>query len=64
MSIRRAASGRWEVRWRAGARRHGRTFDRKSDAIAFDAAIRRRQQLGSVVTADLDVALAEFAAEW
>lgn len=52
------------MRWREGARRYGRTFDRRGDAVAFDVAIRRRQQLGGFVTLDLDVPLEQFCDEW
>ncbi len=64
MSVRRKANGRYEVRWTEGGKRHGRTFDRKSDAAAFELVARRRRQLGGLVVRDLDVTLAEFCAEW
>ncbi len=64
MSISRKPNGRYEVRWRQGDRRLGRTFDRKSDAVAFDLEVRRRQQLGGLLSPDLDVTLREFADEW
>ena len=64
MSLRRAPTGRWEVRWREGGRRYGRTFDVRADAVAFRLEIRRRQQLGGFVTPELDVTLAEFVGEW
>jgi len=64
MSIRRKANGRYEVRWTEGGKRHGRTFDRKSDAAAFELDARRRRQLGGLLVPDLDVTLAEFCAEW
>jgi len=64
VSLRRAPTGRWEVRWREGGRRYGRTFDVRADAVAFRLEIRRRQQLGGFVTPELDVTLAEFVGEW
>jgi hypothetical protein len=64
VSLRKTATGRWEVRWREGGRRYGRTFDIRADAVAFRFEIRRRQQLGGFVTPDLDVTLAEFVGDW
>lgn len=43
---------RWRVRWRQGDRYRSQTFDRKGDAVTFGAEIRRRQQLGTLVTID------------
>ena len=51
--------GKYQVRWREGNRRCGRTFDRRKDALDFMAWARRRKQLGQAVVAD-DVRLAEF----
>lgn len=59
MDLRRRPNGLWEVRWREGSRRRGRTFDRKSDAQNFVAWQRRRQQLGQAAIPD-DVQLCEF----
>jgi integrase len=59
MDFRRKANGRYEVRWREGARRCGRTFDRRKDALDFIAWTRRRTQLGQAAVAE-DVPLAEF----
>jgi len=59
MDLRRKPNGRWEVRWREGARRRGRTFDRKGDAQNYMAWLRRRQQLGQAAVPD-DVQLGEF----
>jgi integrase len=64
VTLRRTRTGRWEVRWREGGRRYGRTFDVRADAVAFRFEIRRRQQLGGFVTPELDVTLAEFVGEW
>ena len=53
---------RWRVRWRQGGRYRSQTFDRKGDAVTFAAEIRRRQQLGTLVTMDLDrLTLAKYA---
>jgi integrase len=43
---------RWRVRWRQGDRYRSQTFDRKGDAVTFAAEIRRRQQLGTLVSID------------
>jgi hypothetical protein len=59
MDVHRKPNGRWEVRWREGTRRRGRTFDRKTDAVNFIAYQRRRQQLGQAAVPD-DVPLREF----
>jgi integrase len=59
VDLHRKANGRWEVRWREGTRRRGRTFDRKTDASNFLAFQRRRQQLGQAAVPD-DVQLREF----
>jgi integrase len=59
VDLHRKANGRWEVRWREGARRRGRTFDRKADAQNFLAFQRRRQQLGQAAIPD-DVQMREF----
>jgi hypothetical protein len=59
VDVHRKPNGRWEVGWREGSRRRGRTFDRKSDAVSFIAYQRRRQQLGQAAVPD-DVPLREF----
>lgn len=51
MSVERAAGG-WRVRWREAGRGRSRRFDRKRDAEAFDAEVRRRRQLGALATLD------------
>lgn len=43
---------RWKVRWRQGDRYRSQTFDRKGDAVTFAAEVRRRQQLGTLVSMD------------
>lgn len=64
MSIRKTPTGRYEVRWREGSRRHGRTFDRLGDARIFETEVRRRRQLGGLLSSDLDITLEQLAAEW
>lgn len=59
MDVHRKANGRWEVRWREGGQRRGRTFDRKSDATNFLAYQRRQRQLGRSAVPD-DMPLREF----
>ncbi len=45
-------STRWKVRWRQGGQYRSRTFDRKGDAVNFEAEVRRRQQVGALATLD------------
>src|SRR5262245_7943743 len=50
MSVQRRDAGgkrRYRVRWREGGRMRSQTFDAKVDADSFDAAMRRRRQLGA-----------------
>jgi hypothetical protein len=47
------------LRWREGGRRRARTFDRKGDAVRFEADRVRRKQLGHAAVPD-DVPLCEF----
>jgi len=49
LSVHPTRRGKWETRWREGSRNRSRTFDRKSDAAAFDREARRTSQLGGVV---------------
>lgn len=42
----RAGNVCWEVRWREQERHRSRLFNRRADAQAFDAELRRRRQLG------------------
>jgi integrase len=65
VSVNKLPSGRFECRWREGSRNRSRTFDRKSDAIRFDAEQRRIKQLGGIVPARTGgETLDEFAAAW
>ena len=59
MDLRRKTNGKWELRWREGARKRARTFDRKGDAVAFEADRMRRKQLGRAAIPD-DQPLADF----
>lgn len=59
MDLHRKPNGTWELRWREAGRRRSRTFDLKGDAENFDAARRRRRQLGHAAVPD-DVLLREF----
>jgi integrase len=45
MSVERRGK-KWRVRWREGGRARSRTFDRRDDAVLFDADRTRRKQLG------------------
>ena len=68
MSIERIPRKRgagWRVRWRDGDRNRARTFDRKADALAFEAEVRRRSRTGDLVVLDAGrETLQEFAEEW
>jgi len=59
MDATRTPNGKLKLRWREGAQRRARTFDRKSDATAFEADRVRRKQLGQAAVPD-DVPLREF----
>jgi integrase len=55
----------WRVRWRDGSRNRARTFDRKADAVAFEAETRRRRLGGDLRALDAGRGtLQEFAEEW
>lgn len=47
------AGRRYLVRWTEAGRKRSRTFDRKGDAQAWEAEVRRRQQLGALAVAQL-----------
>ena len=51
MSVQRRGKG-WRCRWKEGDRWRSRTFDRKADALLFDAELRRRRRLGSLASLD------------
>ena len=55
MSVHKLTRGRrvrYSVRWREGRRQRSRSFDRRGDAEAFDAEMRRRSQLGAFAPAE------------
>ncbi len=68
MSIERVPRKRgtgWRVRWRDGARNRARTFDRKSDAVAYEAEVRRRRRAGDLRPLEAGrETLQQFAEEW
>ena len=59
MDLQRKPNGKWKLRWNEGGRKRARTFDRKGDAIKFEAARIRRKQLGQAAIPD-DLPLREF----
>jgi integrase len=59
MDLQRKPNGKWKLRWNEGGRKRARTFDRKGDAINFEASRIRRKQLGQAAIPD-DQALREF----
>ena len=68
MSIERIPRKRgtgWRVRWREGQQNRARTFDRKADAVSFEAETRRRGRAGDLRALDAGrETLQEFAEEW
>lgn len=54
IKITAAGSKRYVVRYREGDRNRSQAFDRKRDADAYDAEVRRRQQLGPIAVQMLD----------
>ena len=55
----------WRVRWREGNHNRAKVLGRKSDAVAFDAEVRRRARAGELGMLDAGrERLDEFAAEW
>jgi integrase len=54
MSVERARNGKgWLTRWREQSHQRSRLFDRRADAQAWDAEVRRRQQLGPLALQQL-----------
>ena len=63
--IERKRGAGWRVRWREAGRNRARVFDRKADAVAFEAETRRRARTGDLVALDAGrQTLQEFAEEW
>ena len=55
----------WRVRWRDSDRNRARTFDRKADASAFEAEVRRRKRVEDLASLDAGrETLQEFAEKW
>jgi hypothetical protein len=54
MSIHKRATGTWQVKWRTGGRQRSRSFDRRGNAVHFDAEVKRRSQLGPALMRELD----------
>ena len=46
MDLQRKPNWKWKLRWNEAGRKRARTFDRKGDAIKFEAGRIRRKQLG------------------
>jgi len=59
MDLHRKENGMWQLRWSEAGRKRARTFDRKGDAVKFEADRVRRKQLGHAAVPD-DVPLSEF----
>ena len=59
MDLQRKKNGKWELRWWEGSHKRARTFDRKHDAMAFEADRVRRKQLGHAAVPE-DLPLTEF----
>ena len=63
--IERKRGAGWRVRWREAGRNRARVFDRKTDAVAFEAETRRHARTGDLVALDAGrQTLQEFAEEW
>ena len=65
MSIHRAQSGKWIVRYRDADRNRSKSFSLKADAERYDAEVRRRKELGELILSRRDVpTLREEAVDW
>ena len=65
MKVRRKTKTVWRVHWREGTHHRTRHFDRKRDAVLYDAEVKRRKQLGDLHTLTASrQTLAEYAQEW
>lgn len=65
MSVHKAASGKWLVRYRDAGRNRSKTFSVKADALRYDAEVTRRRELGELILSRRDVpTLREEAADW
>jgi len=64
MSVHKDGDG-WRVRWREGSRNRSRKFDRKADALLFDAEVRRERQLGAFIPQRTGgITLEDFIVQW
>ena len=55
----------WRVQWYEGKRRRSRTFERKQDAVAFEARVRLAQRRGELLELDAGrQTLEAFEREW
>ncbi|MDP9276675.1 MAG: tyrosine-type recombinase/integrase [Actinomycetota bacterium] len=65
MSVHRTRSGKFEVKWREGARQRSKTFSRKADADRFDREVKREHEQGRPLLLRRDVpTFGEFAEDW
>jgi integrase len=65
LKIRRKTKTVWRVHWREAGHDRTRHFDRKQDAVLYDAEVKRRKQLGDLATLTASrQSLATFAEEW
>ena len=64
--VKRGASEVWRVRWRdPQGRAHSRVIGRKSDAVTFDAELKRSKRLGgTALVSNSRETLSEFAQLW
>ena len=54
----------YKVRWREGGSNRSRSFDRRADAKAFEAELRRRRQLGTLAVQQLTERHGPTLGEW
>jgi integrase len=65
MKIRRKSKTVWRVHWREAGHDRTRHFNRRQDAVLYDAEVKRRKQLGDLHTLTASrQTLAAFAQEW
>jgi integrase len=65
LSVHETKSGKWEVRYREGKRNRGKVFDRKTDASAFEVAVKAKRQRGEPIIRLKDTPfLDELAERW
>ena len=61
MSIHKTVTGAWRVKWRVNGQQRSRNFDRRGDAVTFEAEMKRRRQLGPALAAELDRSMMTLA---